>query len=293
MKRALALFLFTALAATGAFAQLTAPETDPNATGGSDGGGSNFLFQPQLKDHGGQRLAYAKVVYIFWGPLPAGYASELVAFRNEYGGMAEHMGMLAQYGAPQSALTGSQADVFDPVVPPRATDDSSVQAEVGKHFAGRYDTNAVYVVVIASGHYAVYRNGDTSCYGGQFRLCAYHQSYRDSASGIDVKYAVIPYADCEECRVHAPDGIYASDAQNAEVNIVHEVREAMIDPIYLTAWYDDNHAEGDDKCAFGVQPDNVFYRHTIPGANDAPSYHPSRFFFFQKEWSNASHGCVE
>jgi hypothetical protein len=286
MKRALILLLFIALIATGAIAQPTAIDTDPNAPGGT-GGGGNLASQPQLVDHGGAKMPYAKVVYIFWGTFPPGYASELQAFRKEEGGMVSHMGMLAQYKAWQTSLIGPQADVFDTTEPPIFSGDFEVRGEVAKWFADRYDTNAIYVVILSSGHVAMTRKGSESCGGQTVKMCAYHESYKDPASGIDVKYAVIPYAFCSACQVHAPDGTAANDVQNAEVFVIHEVREAMTDPIYLTAWYDSNNDEGDDKCA-----SEIFYKHTIPGPNDTPYYHPSRFFFFQKEWSNEYRGCV-
>lgn len=287
MKRALAIFLFSALATASAFAQPTAIDTDPNAPGGTGGGGS-FVSGSQLVDHGGARMPYARVVYIFWGTFSPGFASELQAFRKEEGGMVSHMGMLEQYGAPQTSLIGPQADVFDPAEPPIFSGDSEVRQEVAKWFAGRYDTNAIYVVVLPPGHVGRTRSGSESCGGETVRMCAYHESYPDAASGIDVKYAAIPYAFCSACQVHAPDGTAASDVQNAEVFVIHEVREAMTDPIYLTAWYDGNNDEADDKCA-----GEIFYKHTIPGPNDTPYYHPSRFFFFQKEWSNRYRGCVQ
>src|ERR1051325_4643272 len=275
MKRLLILILF----ATSAFAQLTAPEIDPNGPGGT---GGNLSSQPLLVDHNGPRMPNAKVVYIFWGTHPPGYASELQAFRNEEGGMYSNMGMLQQYGAAQGSLRSAQPDIFDPAEPPVFTDDSSSQAEVAKWFAGNYDANTIYVLIIPNGH-LVSGRVLSACGAQTVTMCAYHQSFHDDGSNIDVKYVVIPFAFCQDCKVNAA-GIAATDVQNAEVYTIHEVREAMTDPVYLKTWYDEDNEEADDKCAFGRDPSNVFSKHTIPGPNDTPYYHPSRFFFFQKEW---------
>jgi hypothetical protein len=212
--------------------------------------------------------------------------TELQAFRKEEGGMVSHLGMLGQYGAAQSTLVGSQADVFDPVEPPLFVGVFEAESEVAKWFAGSYDPSTIYVLLVPDGHEVSDRSGSHSC----TQLCAYHESFPLAGTTLHVKYAVIPFA-CDHCKVNA-GGVPANDAQNAEVLVIHEVREAMTDPVYHTAWYDPTGAEADDKCTFGVDPSNVFFKRTIPGPNDTPYYHPSRTFFFQKEWSNQASGCV-
>lgn len=292
MKRILPLLLFAALASASAFAQPT--QIAPGVDDGGGGGGGGTRPGPtvyQLTDHHGPRMPYAKVVYIFWGTLPYGYAAELQAYRDLSGGMTSHMGMLGQYGTPQGSLTGSQADVFDPSEPPLEVTDGLAQAEVAKYFAGRYDNNAIYLVVFGDGHYLVYRDGETSCGGPSPFLCAYHESYRDAASNMDVKYAVIPFASCDTCKFNAL-GVVANDVQNAEIVTIHEVREAITDPVYGATWIDQADYEADDKCSPFASPSNVFYIRTPAGPLDTPYWHPGHTYFFQKEWSNSARGCV-
>lgn len=301
MKRTLILFAVLSLFSAVASAQTELlPPPDPEVPGGGYGGGTTTSTQPNVTDHGGAKMSYAKVVYLFWGSVPSGYAAELQAYRDAYGGMTEHLGMLGQYHAPQGSLTSSQPDVFDPAEPPYEVSLVDVRTKVAQTFGGRYDRNAIYVVVLPDNHVTSKPASDgtteRSCGGTNFRYCAYHQWFRDITTGWAIKYVVLPYAFCEGCRKYTLEGRYANDVQNAEIMTIHEVREAMTDP-ELNAWYDRNGLEADDKCAFSVggaaHPENIFYRLTPGGPYDTPYYSPGHSFWFQKEWSNADHGCVE
>jgi hypothetical protein len=287
MKRMFVALLFAALFTTSAFAQ-TQLEVDPNE--GVGGGGIPASGPANITDHHGGTMQYAKVVYLFWGSFPSAYVSELQAFRDSWGGMTEQMWMLAQYNAAQSSLTSTvQADVLDPSSPGIDVTDSAIRQKVTATFGTR-DFNTIYLVFLPPGSYGDL-NGSHSCGGNNLRFCAYHHSYTDPVTAKAVKYGVIPYPSCSGCQVNA-GGVWANDAQNAEVSVIHETREAMTDPVPWTGWFEGGN-EADDKCAPAVSMSNVFYLRTPGGPMDTPYYSPGHTFFFQKEWSNAEHGCVQ
>jgi hypothetical protein len=287
MKRTLSLIALSLLFSLAASAQISPTVIVPPPSTGAGGGSGG-----DLKDHGGAKLSYAHLVYIFWGTFPYGYTAEMQTYRDLSGGMSSHLGMLAQYGTPQTTLTPSQADVFDATEPPATVTDADAQAEVRRQFGGQFDPKTVYVLLLPPDHLST-KDGRTSCTG----FCGYHFYFLDSASGKYVQYAVIPYVDpsCGTCSVHTADLVQANDVQSAEVWTLHEVREAITDPQRHT-WYDDAGNEADDKCQFNPNDpasDHIFYMITPAGPNDTPYYHPGHTFFFQREWSNSTHSCVQ
>ena len=237
----------------------------------------------KLTNHGGPVMPFAKITYIFWGS--SWHASdpmvtELQSFRSSFSGMVSHMGMLTQYGAQQTSLQGSQADVFDSTNPSSAAvTDAMVQAEVKKWFAGAYDFNTIYEVFIPNGYYS--QNGsDTSCGGPSVKYCAYHSNFVDSGTGRNVKYSIEPYPSCSGC-----SGPGWTTTQNAEHFAVHESRESMTDALG-TAWYDLIGYEADDKCAWGTQLSPTAFLF-LEQAADGHTYG------YQMEYSNAASGCVK
>lgn len=303
MKKSLVFALLLALMPLGASAQ-TCPTCldEPPVDEGNNPTTGPGPTQPNLEDHHGATMQYAKVVYIFWGALPAGYASELQAYRDGWAGMTDHMDMLAQYRAPQTSLTGAQADIFDSSTPPSEVTDAGAIAEVQKWFTGRYDYNTVYVILLPNGVVSSKKSESSSaiiksCAGTtNNQYCGYHRYFRPSGFGSAVKYAVIPYSSCSSCRKYAADGVAAQDFQNAEVMTIHEVREAMTNPT-LDAWIDTNGLEADDKCAYSVngftRPGNIFYGTVLPMCGVGEVCPASHTFWFQKEWSNSDRACVE
>jgi hypothetical protein len=286
------LFILIALCGSSALAQTEiAPPAD--SPGGADGG-SLYSSQPNLKPHDGIVMNYAKVVYIFWGTFQSSYTSELQAYRSHSSGMMAHMGMLRQYNSYQGALADAQPDIFDPSTPPAVVYDYIAQGEVKKYFAGRFDPNVIYTLVLANGSYSVHTSGATSCGGpaSTLGMCAYHSSFRDTATNKDIKYSVIPFPSCSEC-AYSQQGL--ASFQAAEIFTIHETREAMTDPVVGRGWFDDNNDEADDKCTGHVDISNIFRVVTIPDAYDIgiSPRDPGHYFWFQKEWSNNDRRCVE
>lgn len=289
MKKLLISLGLSLLVSTVAFAQPSpTPITNPpdDGTGGTGGTGGT-TSPPNLTYHGGSVVQNAKMTYIFWGWGSGGavgsgeYTSELIAFRRY--SMPNHLGMLAQYNATQSAglLNSGVADVYDPTAPPANITDLDVQHEIQKYFHNQIDPWNIYVVILPPGVVVTSPDGSRSCNASGGLFSGYHYNFWDPETwgNVRARYAVVPYPECSSGR---PAGW--SDPMAAERWILHEVRETMTDP-HLDGWYDSYGQEADDKC------------HTLTFTEFAPAPPPyySRYFSFglQQEWSNAVHGCVQ
>src|SRR5436190_607964 len=106
-----------------------------------------------------------------------------------------------------------------------------------------------------------------SCGGPNLTFCAYHANF--SYSGVDVKYASLPYPSCGGCQWYG-----WTAAQNFEHFACHETREAATDPDG-NAWYDRQGNEADDKCAW------------------SPAPFLANGYGYQYEWSNVVQACVQ
>lgn len=284
--------LIALFAATGLMAQ-QAPDINsgnPNA--------KKFMVRGYAKPGGGSRqnLTYhtggvvirnANVVLIFWGPSfgPGGadnsYATQLQAFRNQFGTTAEYHTVVQYYGEdPVSgygniatgSLIGAQADWFDNSVPPTNVSDTAVQNKVKQYVAANgVDYNAVYEVFIPPSSFSSDGNqGSCGASGGvTLAYCAYHSNYIDGA-GKRVKYSIEPYPSCSGCSVSG-----WTAAQNQEHFVCHETREAVTDALG-NAWFDRTGYEADDKCAWTPTP-----------------FIGTGGFGYQYEWSNAVGGCIK
>lgn len=283
MKKVLTV-LFVALLAVSAFAQsapdITHGEKAMAVRGWAKPGGgsaSNLSYHT-----GGTVIRNANVVLIFWGPSftgsDASYASQMQAFRNQFGTTGEYNTITQYYGEdPVSgygniatgSLVGSQADWFDTSTPPTNVTDAAVQAEVKAYIASHgVDYNAIYEVFLPASSYSS-DGTSTSCGGPNLAYCAYHYNYTDAA-GKRVKYSIEPYPSCSGCSV---SGFTA--AQNQEHFVCHETREAVTDALG-NAWFDRRGYEADDKCAWTPTP-----------------FIGTGGFAYQYEWSNANAGCVK
>jgi len=274
MKKALA-FVFTAALAASAFAQSVeiSRHVTPSKYAGGGGAGGNLSYH-----NGGTVIRNANVVLIFWGStFPAGYTSELVNFRNQFGTTPEYNTITQYYGEDPVSGYGNiaqgslvnQADWFDTSTPPTNVTDSIVQQEVQRYVAAHgVDYNAIYEVFIPAGSYSS-DGSSTSCGGPNLAYCAYHSHYVDG-SGKNVKYSIEPFPNCSGCSVSG-----FSNAQNQEHFVCHETREAVTDALG-NAWFDRRGYEADDKCAWSPTP-----------------FIGTGGFGYQYEWSNANSGCIK
>jgi hypothetical protein len=224
-----------------------------------------------ITNHGGPVITSAHVIFLFWGSFPSGYTSALQSFRNQYGTNGEY-NTITQYSGSNGTialtnLAGGTADFFDTSTPPTNVTDSAVRGEVTKYLSTHTkDNNAIYEVVIPSGHYSSNGSSD-SCGGPNLAYCAYH-SWTGSGTTA-TKYSIQPYPSCSGCSVSG-----WTAAQNQEHFITHETREAVTDPTGST-WFDSSGNEADDKCAWSPTP-------FLSGG-----------FGYQYEWSNANGGCIQ
>jgi hypothetical protein len=276
MKKALAI-VFTAALAVTAFGQDVEvnhgnTKANPSKYAGGGGAGGNLSYH-----NGGTVIRNANVVLIFWGNIPSAYASELQAFRNQFGTTPEFNTITQYYGEDPVSGYGNiaqgslvnQADWFDTSTPPTNVTDSIVQQEVQRYIASHgVDYNAIYEVFLPSGSYSS-DGSSTSCGGPNLAYCAYHSHYVDG-SGKNVKYSIEPWPGCSGCSVSG-----FTTAQNQEHFVCHETREAVTDALG-NAWFDRRGYEADDKCAWSPTP-----------------FIGTGGFGYQYEWSNANSGCIK
>ena len=254
----------------------------------SRGGGSNLLY------HNGPVLTTGYVIPIYWGPTWGSGGSDNVISTslNNYidgnstttdpgFGLTGEYNVITQYYETgpgyivKSNLGIMGGAIYDSSTPPNNVTDADVQAEVLKMTKNAPRTDTVYEVFLPASSYS--SDGSyTSCGGPNLTYCAYHGNF--NYSGLDVKYASMPYPSCGGCQSSG-----FSTTENFEHFVSHETREAVTDEDG-TAWYDRRGYEADDKCAWRPTP----FTDSSTGVNADGSP-----FAYQYEWSNAKSGCVK
>jgi hypothetical protein len=227
--------------------------------------------------HNGGVIRQAKVVPIFWGDTttwgtstnPSALAQHIANFFAQYGTNPEYNVITQYYGTSGSIQLSSLTTTYmvDNSAAPTNATDAAVQGEVTK-IIGQIggDANTIYEVFLPPSSYSSY-GSSTSCGGPHLVYCAYHSNF--TSSGLDVKYASMPYPSCGGCQWTG-----WTDAQNFDHFSSHETREAVTDPDG-SAWFDRQGNEADDKCAWSPSP-------FLTGG-----------FGYQYEWSNLNSGCVK
>ena len=159
--------------------------------------------------------------------------------------------------------------------------DAQIRAEIDR-VAGTNPrgTSTLYVMFTPKGVGSCYSN--TSCAFSQY--CAYH-SWFASTTGVTL-YANQPYADTVPAACDAGQRPNNDDADGT-INVTsHEHNEAITDQ-QGNAWYDNQGYENGDKCAWTFG--------TALGSTATGAYNQvigSGTYYLQREWSNASSGCV-
>jgi len=253
----------------------------------SRGGGSNLIY------HNGPVLTNAYVIPIYWGPTwgSGGSDNSISISLNNYidgnkttdpgFGLTGEYNVITQYYETgpvyivKSNLGAMGSAIYDTSTPPTNVTDANVQAEVLKMTNNTPRTDTIYEVFLPAKSYSS-DGSATSCGGPKLTYCAYHGNF--SHSGLDIKYASMPYPSCGGCQSSG-----FTTTQNFEHFVSHETREAVTDEDG-TAWYDRRGYEADDKCAWSPTP----FTDSTTGVNADGSA-----FAYQYEWSNARSGCVK
>jgi hypothetical protein len=223
---------------------------------------------PVLTYRGGPLVAAAEVFTAFWGQAWNMTAQQgLVTTLNDFFRFivaSPFVDQLGEYDTPPYKIGRGRwagtATVTSPEPAPNVTD-SAIRQMLQQQLSGTttfpaVGPNTVYFVFLPPG-VSVVAGGDRSCQA----FCGYHDH-------IDTKifYAVVPYPNCAGCL----GGVGPLDALTSICS--HELAEAVTDPVPPQGWYDDNHGEIGDVCAW---QNKKLGRYTV-----------------QRLWSNRSQACV-
>ncbi len=226
---------------------------------------------PNLTFRNGSLLSAVEVFVIFWGSAWAnapqsGIAQSLTQF-FPFILTSPLMDQMAEYSVPGTAIGhGSylgQATITTPALRHSITDKAiqkMLQQEIATNAAiPKPNPNLLYFVYLQPG-VSVVQGGSRSCTA----FCGYH----DTIAGTNppVYYAAMPYPNCQGCL----GGLAPLDALTSTSS--HEMCEAITDPVPGQGWYDDNHGEIGDICAWKTKQVGQ-YR-------------------VQLEWSNQAGKCI-
>jgi hypothetical protein len=223
---------------------------------------------PALTYRGGPLLGAVQVFSIFWGAAWSDAAQRATIDRVttffQFVVASPYVDLLAEYGTPGQAIGRGRslgsATVADAALGTNVTDSAiqhMVQAQVTAGGNVPAPTaNSLYFVFLPPG-VSVAAGGDRSCQA----FCGYHDHI-----ATQLFYAVVPYPNCAGCL----GNLAALDALTSVCS--HELAEAITDPIPGQGWYDDNHGEIGDICA---------WQNTKLGG-----------FVVQQLWSSRAKGCI-
>jgi len=221
----------------------------------------------RLTYRGGPLLSEVQVFVFFWGDAwqqepQVGLVQQINSF-FDYALTSEMMDQLAEYSVPGSAIShGTRTGSIElTTAPPSRVSDGDVKQLIQQEITSdpavpQPNSSSLYFVYLPPG-VTVGMDGGASC----LNFCGYHNDIDGQ-----VFYAVMPYPDCSGCA----SGLSVIDALTSTSS--HELCEAITDPIPGQGWYDDEHGEIGDICAWQTKRLGEF---TI-----------------QLEWSNAAGSCV-
>ena len=198
----------------------------------------------KLTYRGGPLLSAVKVFNFFWGTAWQGLQAPLVQEINQFFDFvltSPLMDQLAEYSVPGSAIGhGSRAGaVILSTDPPSTITDADVQQLIRQEISNdaavpQPSANSLYFVFLPPG-VTITIDGQASC----SNLCGYHSDINGGTF-----YAVMPYPDCSGCT----GTLAVLDALTSTSS--HELCEAITDPVPGRGWYDDQHGEIGDICAW-------------------------------------------
>jgi hypothetical protein len=222
---------------------------------------------PQLTYRGGPLLTAVEVSTVFWGAW--WQESDGTALAGELNGFfdfvltSQLIDQLAEYSVSgQTIGHGSRIGTTTITEPALWTSISDAQIQemlaqlVGAETLSSPTANTLYFVYLPP-NVSVTQGGSSSCRA----FCGYH-----NATGADVFYAVMPNPGCAGCA----GGLSLLDALTSTSS--HELCEAITDPVPGDGWYDDQHGEIGDICAWQTRRLGNY--------------------LVQLEWSNRQNACV-
>ncbi len=222
---------------------------------------------PHLTYRNGPLLTNVEVFTIFWGSdwqMPANMqvrqqmntffdyilTSPLLDQLAEYSVPGKTIGQGKRTGTTLLTLPEPGKSVQDPHI------QSMLQTEFAKGVIPQPNANSLYFVFLPPGT-QIKQGRAASCKD----FCGYHEATSDN-----IFYAVMPFPGCTGCF----GGLAVFDAFTSSSS--HELSEAITDPIPGQGWYDDNHGEIGDICAWKTKQ---LGQYTV-----------------QLEWSNSAGSCI-
>ena len=226
---------------------------------------------PNLTYRNGPLLGAVEVFVIFWGAAwnsapQSGIAQSLTQF-FPFILTSPLIDQLAEYDVPGTSIGhGTYAGTTTITTPAlrHSVSDHAIQTMLKKEISGNSAVppptpNRLYFVYLPPG-VSVSQGGSRSCTA----FCGYHNNV--SGANPAIYYAAMPYPSCQGCL----GGLAPLDALTSTSS--HELCEAITDPIPGQGWYDDNHGEIGDICAWKTKQMGAY---TV-----------------QLEWSNKAGKCL-
>jgi hypothetical protein len=222
---------------------------------------------PQLTYRNGPLIAAAEVFVVFWGSAwQQAPQSALVARINQFFDFiltSPLMDQLSEYSVAGYQISHGKrtgSTVLNEAPLQSSITDSHIQQLLQQEIASRNfpqpGPNTLYFLFFPPG-VKVAQGGSASCQS----FCGYHNDIAGK-----MFYAVMPYPNCQGCT----GNLDTLDALTSTSS--HELCEAITDPVPGDGWYDDNHGEIGDICAWQTKK--------------------LQNFTVQLEWSNKANQCV-
>jgi len=227
-----------------------------------------------LTYHNGPVIKASKTQAIFWGPqwsngsFPADVIPGLDQLYSGWGG-SRYNGLNTEYGDATSKITSASTylgHVFDGTAAPTgALSTTQAVAEGCKISGNNPDPNALYIIY-------------TPTFPSNVGYCAWH-SWGNCSNDAPIQVAYEPnpagVAGCDPTDTWTTHSQMLASLANTSS---HELAETETDP-RGTGWYDRQGNENADKCAWQFSA-------SVTLANGS-------IWKIQKNWSNASRGCLQ
>ena len=254
---------------------------------------------PLIRYHGGPVMtAPVNTIYVIWyGSFPVtGAANDTRTVLDDF---FAHIGGSAQYNVNSTYFDGSGAHIvnalrYDPVATvyddayslgkaPRDSDIATIVKNTITQGHLPADDQAIYFVVTSPDATSRLLSG-----------CAWHDGSKTLVAGHSIKYSSIPVYDgaslqgCSGSVQNFHESNSPNDnllADNALDSFMHELSEAVSDPLPSSGWVTALGAENGDLCNF-----NYGSTYIAPNGTHASAHIGSRDYLVQAIWQNTGKG---